>query len=256
MYLEHFALKEAPFSLTPDTTYFLNRSGYQDALNVLLVALRSGEGFVKVVGEVGTGKTLLCRKLLNTLGDDFATAYIHNPYLSPQDLLHAVADELEVACEPGCGQHLLLKRLSARLVSVHRAGKRVVLCLDEVQAMPVETLETMRLLTNLETEKRKLLQVVLFGQPELDRELARDSVRPLDVVFRASGGVPRLVNVLCHKAMLAAYGKGLAVVDRGCARAAARDGELVGERRRGLLGLLRALGGGLGVASCARLRVS
>jgi MSHA biogenesis protein MshM len=297
MYLEHFALKEAPFSLTPDTTYFLNRSGYQDALNVLLVALRSGEGFVKVVGEVGTGKTLLCRKLLNTLGDDFATAYIHNPYLSPQDLLHAVADELEVACEPGCGQHLLLKRLSARLVSVHRAGKRVVLCLDEVQAMPVETLETMRLLTNLETEKRKLLQVVLFGQPELDRELARDSVRQLrqritfsyrlrpmtraaldayvshrlavagqsssrfsqaalDVVFRASGGVPRLVNVLCHKAMLAAYGKGLAVVDRGCARAAARDGELVGERRRGLLGLLRALGGGLGVASCARLRVS
>ena len=101
MYLEHFGLRELPFSLTPDTSFFFNRSGYQDALNVLLVALRSGEGFVKVVGEVGTGKTLLCRKLINTLGKEFRTAYLHNPYLRPGALLHAVADELALDVSTG-----------------------------------------------------------------------------------------------------------------------------------------------------------
>ncbi len=298
MYLEHFGLTEQPFSLTPDTAFFLNRSGYQDALNVLLVALRSGEGFVKVVGEVGTGKTLLCRKLLNTLGDDFVTAYIHNPYLGPTDLLHAVADELEVDCGPECGQHLLLKRLSARLVGLHGSGKRVVLCLDEVQAMPLETLETMRLLTNLETEKRKLLQVVLFGQPELDRQLAHDAVRQLrqritfsyrlrpmsrtaldayvahrldvagggrgalfeapalDAVFAASGGTPRLVNALCHKAMLVAYGRGLATVDRASVRAAIDDGALEGVPRRRPGEVLRWLAAAAGAACVTALVVA
>ena len=297
MYLEHFGLEEHPFSLTPDTAFFLNRSGYQDALNVLLVALRSGEGFVKVVGEVGTGKTLLCRKLLNTLGDDFVSAYIHNPYLGPVDLLHAVADELAVDCEPGCGQHLLLKRLSARLVGLHGSGKRVVLCLDEVQAMPLETLETMRLLTNLETEKRKLLQVVLFGQPELDRQLAHDAVRQLrqritfsyrlrpmsrtaldgyvghrlavagtraalfdapalNAIFLASAGIPRLVNVLCHKAMLLAYGRGLAAVDRECVRAAVQDGVLEGVPRRRAGDMLRWTAAAVGAACVTALVAS
>ena len=91
MYLEHFRLRELPFTITPDTGFFMNRAGYQDALNVMLVALRSGEGFVKVTGEVGVGKTLLCRKLLKSLGDRFVTAYIHNPYLQPNMLLFAIA---------------------------------------------------------------------------------------------------------------------------------------------------------------------
>lgn len=265
MYLTHFGVREFPFTLTPDTAFFLNRSGYQDALNVLLVALRSGEGFVKVVGEVGTGKTLLCRKLLNSIGPDFVTAYIHNPYLHPDALLRAIADELVVEHSDEHGQHDLVKRLTARLMALHEQGFRVALCLDEVQAMPVETLETLRLLTNLETEKRKLLQVVLFGQPELDELLDECSVRqlkqritfsyrlaPMDrtaldtyiahrlviagyqgehlfsrgalnLIFHASGGIPRLVNVLCHKSMLLAFGKGRPRIDRSLVRAAVND---------------------------------
>ena len=265
MYLSHFGLREPPFSLTPDTAYFLNRAGYQDALNVLLLALRSGEGFVKVTGEVGTGKTLLCRKLINTLGSGFAVAYLHNPFLDPRGLLMAVAEELGTPLEPGIGSHELQRALAARLVDLHRGRHMVVVCLDEVQAMPPETLEALRLLTNLETEKRKLLQVVLFGQPELDDLLARPQVRQLrqrisfsyrllplsrpgldayvthrvavagdppgplfdrralDLVHCASGGVPRVVNILCHKSLMAAFGKGLAQVDGACARAAIED---------------------------------
>ena len=265
MYLEHFGLREAPFSLTPDTAFFLNRCGYQDALNVLLLALRSGEGFVKVCGEVGTGKTLLCRKLINTLGDGFAVAYVHNPFLDPRGLLLAVADELGVTLQADSGSHELQKSLARRLVSLHQENRRVVVCLDEVQAMPADTLEALRLLTNLETEKRKLLQVVLFGQPELDELLARPSVRQLrqritfsyqllplsraaldayvghrlavagdkleplfsrralDRIHRASGGVPRVVNILCHKTLMAAFGRGLPQADENCARAAIDD---------------------------------
>ncbi len=265
MYLQHFALRELPFGLTPDTSYFLNRAGYQDALNVLLVALRSGEGFIKVVGEVGTGKTLLCRKLINTLRDEFATAYIHNPYLTPDSLLLAVAQELSVPMPAGVGQHEILDRITKALLDLHGAGRRVVVCLDEAQAMPVETLESLRLLTNLETEKHKLLQVVLFGQPELDRLLESPSVRQLrqritfyfellpmnrvalgayvthrlrvagymgeslfgkdavDLLHGASRGIPRLINILCHKSLMLAYGRGEERVSRSTMQRAVRD---------------------------------
>ncbi len=265
MYIEHFDMRDLPFTITPDTTYFMNRAGYQDALNVLLVALRSGEGFVKVTGEVGVGKTMLCRKLLSSVNEDFVTAYIHNPYLEPLSLLFAIADELEVKYRENIGQHALLKRITARLMEHDRAGRRVVLCLDEVQAMPVQTLETLRLLTNLETERRKLLQVVLFGQPELDKLLSEPSVRQLkqritfsyrllplnrvgllayvrhrlgvaqcrrpdlfsagamEMLYGASSGIPRLVNILCHKGLMAAYGKGDTRVSRRHMRVAARD---------------------------------
>ena len=179
MYLHHFGMTSTPFSITPDTTFFMNRAGYQDALNVLLFALRGGEGFVKVIGEVGTGKTLLCRKLLNTLNGEFVTCYIHNPYLEPKTLLFAVADELRISYTEDISQHALLKRLTKGLLDHHANGKRVVMCLDEVQAMPMETLEALRLLSNLETEKRKLLQVVMFGQPELDELLDQRSIRQL-----------------------------------------------------------------------------
>src|SRR5512135_2547648 len=200
MYLAHFGLRELPFSLTPDTSFFFACTNYQEGLNTLLVAARSGEGFIKIVGEVGHGKTLLCRKFLATLSSDratttdigtqdggtsgryaakYITAYIPNPYLEPRSLLLALADEFRMEIDNSLDQHLLLKELTRILLNFAREGKRVVVCLDEAQAMPLESLEVLRLLTNLETEKRKLMQVVLFGQPELDERLKQNSVRQL-----------------------------------------------------------------------------
>ncbi len=180
MYLDHFGLRELPFSLTPDTSFFFAYGHYQEALNTLLVALQNGEGFIKVTGEVGTGKTLLCRKLLNQLDEDrYYTTYIPNPYLSPAALVLALADEMRLKVPRNIGQHRALKEITGKLVTLAGEGKQVVLCIDEAQAMPDETLEALRLLTNLETEKRKLLQVVLFGQPELDDRLAQKARRQL-----------------------------------------------------------------------------
>lgn len=177
-YLKHFGLRELPFGITPDTSYFFACRSIQAALNTLLVAVSNGEGFIKITGEVGTGKTLLCRKFLSTLGPGWVSAYIPNPNLEPRGLQLALAEELGVAGEI-IEPHRLEKELMQRLLDLARQGKRVVLCMDETQAMPLATLEIVRLLTNLETEKRKLMQVVLFGQPELDRKLASDAVRQL-----------------------------------------------------------------------------
>jgi MSHA biogenesis protein MshM len=250
-YLGHFGLREAPFGITPDTAYFFPCRSTQEALNTLLIALENGEGFIKITGEVGTGKTLLCRKFLGTLDDArWVSAYVPNPSLEPRTLLLAFAEELGAPIEPGIEQHKLLKSITRTLLDLARHDRRVVLCMDESQAMPLDTLETLRLLTNLETEKRKLLHVVLFGQPELDRKLASDSIRQLrqrisfqhdltgldeDEVgayfahrlrvagytgpellrpsarrdlFKASRGVPRLVNILAHKSLLLVYGEG------------------------------------------------
>ena len=177
-YLKHFGVREPPFGITPDTSYFFACASVQEALNTLLVAVANGEGFIKITGEVGTGKTLLCRKFLSTLGPNWVSAYIPNPNLEPRALVLAFAEELGLsanAVEP----HRLEKEMMQRLLDIARQGKRVVLCMDETQAMPLATLEAVRLLTNLETEKRKLIQVVLFGQPELDRKLSSESVRQL-----------------------------------------------------------------------------
>ena len=206
MYLQHFGLREQPFSLTPDTSFFFAGSSYQAALNTLLVAARNGEGFVKIVGEVGNGKTLLCRKFLAILNQGrqpitlngaqdqtlpaphapdgqpaprFITAYILNPYLEPRSLLLALAEEFRVSLDKDTDQHQLLKGLTRALLECARKGQRALVCLDEAQAMPLESLEVLRLLTNLETEKRKLLQVVLFGQPELNERLRHRSIRQL-----------------------------------------------------------------------------
>ena len=179
LYVSHFGLREAPFGITPDTSFFYACRSIQEALNTLLIAVSGGEGFIKLTGEVGTGKTLLCRKFLASLDDSFVSAYIPNPDLEPKTLLLALAEELGVRISPTLDQHHLMKTLYLALLDFARQRKRVVVCLDETQAMPLETLETLRLLTNLETEKRKLLQVVLFGQPELDEKLAHESVRQL-----------------------------------------------------------------------------
>lgn len=181
MYLEFYGLRELPFSLTPDTHFFLAYGHYRDALNTLTIALSSGEGFIKVTGEIGTGKTLLCRKLLNELDKEFHTTYIPNPMLTPESLIRAVADELGIDTQLAPDQHQLMKAITHALIekSSGTDKKRVLLCIDEAQSMPLETLEMMRLLTNLESEKKKLLQVVLFGQPELDEKLAHNSIRQL-----------------------------------------------------------------------------
>jgi MSHA biogenesis protein MshM len=265
-YLAHFGLREHPFGITPDTTFFYPCRSSQQALNTLLVALQNGEGFIKITGEVGTGKTMLCRKFLAMLDEStWVSAYIPNPNLEPRTLLLAFAEELGVAMDPGLDQYQLLKKLTLSLLDLARSGRRVVLCMDESQAMPLDTLEALRLLTNLETEKRKLLQVVLFGQPELDGKLASESVRQIRqritfqhdlqsldedevaayflhrlrvagyggpalltpaarrTLYRASRGLPRLVNILSHKALLLLYGDGGPRLERRHVQAAVLD---------------------------------
>jgi len=179
MYLAFFGLQEFPFGITPDTGYLFNNASHQEALNTLLLAVNSGEGFVKVTGEVGTGKTLLCRRFLSSLDENTVTAYLPNPLLEPRTLLLAIAEELAIPLEKYDYQFHLLKYFNDALLKWNGEGKRVLVCIDEAQAMPLETLESLRLLSNLETEKRKLMQVVMFGQPELDEKLLDPSVRQL-----------------------------------------------------------------------------
>jgi MSHA biogenesis protein MshM len=179
MYLRHFSLREAPFSITPDAAFFYPHEGAQAALNTLLVAIRSGEGFLKIVGEVGCGKTVLCRQLLRALQGECVTAYIPNPDLGPRDLLLVLAQELGLKLPASATRHRLLDSLQGCLVAHAAQGRQVVVIIDEAQAIPVRTVESLRLLSNLETEKRKLLQIVLLGQPELDRKLARPEIRQL-----------------------------------------------------------------------------
>ncbi len=272
MYLRHFGLRDKPFGLTPDTDYFVPLEGHREALEVLRVALDEGEGFIKVVGEVGTGKTMLCRKLLATLGPGYETAWLPNPPSSPRGVLAAVAQDLGIALEDA-SVHRVIEQVNERVLEIHRSGRQAVLVVDEAQSLPVHSLEVIRLLTNLETERSKLLQVVLFGQPELDERLAGHALRQLrqrisfsarlqplgrgdtrgyvahrlsvagrsgDVPFtrgaigalhRASGGIPRVVNLLGHKAMMAAYGRGEAKVRRRHVRRAIADTDAATSRR-------------------------
>jgi MSHA biogenesis protein MshM len=210
MYRAHFGLREPPFGITPDTSFAFSCTSHQEALNTLLVSITNGEGFIKITGEVGTGKTLLCRRFLATLDDKFVSAYIPNPLLDPKALMHAFADELRAPVPADADQHQLLKHLNHTLLDIARQGRRVVVCLDEAQAMPLETLEALRLLTNLETEKRKLMQVVLFGQPELDEKLSDESVRQLRqrITFEYHLGAlnkPELLLYLAHRLRVAGY---------------------------------------------------
>lgn len=197
MYLKHFGLNEFPFSLTPDTQFYLDLPSHREALNVLLLALQNGEGFIKITGDVGTGKTMLCRKLLNELKQPFVTAYIPNPHLTPSGLRLAVAEELgisycktasqrmDIADELGLpqsrenGQSRIVQHINDYLIKAAKNQQKTVIIIDEAQAMSEESLEALRLLTNLETEKQKLLQIVLIGQPELDDVLQKKSIRQL-----------------------------------------------------------------------------
>lgn len=297
MYQAFFGLREKPFALTPNTEFLVQLAPYRACLNLLCVTLGEGEGFIKVTGEVGTGKTLLCRALLKQLDPaQYQLAYLPNPGMGPTALRQALARELYIESVEDLDSQGVLEALQRRLIELAAAGKSTVLLIDEAQALPTATLEALRLLTNLETERSKLLQVVLFGQPELDATLARHELRqlrqritfayrlrPLDMqevtrylserlavagyrgdplfspaavrgLLRGSGGIARLLNILAHKALMAAYGEGLRQVTAGHVRRAQFDTNAAqgftprGTRlgwRLGAGAVLLGLGGGL-----------
>ena len=179
MYHEHFGLDRAPFRITPDTELFYPGGGRGEVLEALVYAVTSGEGIVKVTGEVGTGKTMLCRMLEVRLPPSVEVVYIANPSLSPEDILHAIALEMNLPVDASAGRLQVMHALQQRLLQMHAQNRRVVVFVEEAQGMPMATLEEIRLLSNLETQRDKLLQIVLFGQPELDDALDRSNIRQL-----------------------------------------------------------------------------
>jgi len=263
MYKAHFGLTEVPFGLTPNTQFYHPLVPHFEALQVLTTALAAGEGFIKVTGEVGTGKTLICRKLLNELGDNYVIAYLPNPYLTPNEIRAAIASELSI--DASLDQHQLTEALNHRLIALSAEDKQVVLLIDEAQMLPHETLEALRLISNLETESKKLLQVVLFGQPELDTRLQQDNLRQLRqritfsyqlrpllanetssyvehrlavsgyrgaplfepkalrLLHQASGGIPRLINILAHKCLMLSYGENVRYINTKVVTLAIKD---------------------------------
>jgi general secretion pathway protein A len=284
MYVEHFGLAELPFSLTPDPRYVYMSERHREALAHLIYGINQGDGFVQLTGEVGTGKTTMCRCLLEQLPPDVDVALIFNPRLTSHELLAAVCDELRVAYPAGTDSvKLLVDSLYRHLLGAHARGRRTVLIIDEAQNLSVDVLEQVRLLTNLETARDKLLQIILIGQTELaallerpelrqlaQRVTARYHLRPfsqdetrayivhrlgvagrtrmlfspwaLREVHRLSRGVPRLINVICDRALLGAYATSRSWVDVHTVRRAAREvrGVRVGGRR--LPWILRRVG--------------
>lgn len=179
MYYAHFGLKEPPFKITPNTEHFYHGSNRGAVLDALMYAITSGEGIVKVVGEVGSGKTMLCRMLQNMLPEHVECVYLANPSVAPEDILHAIAFELGVKLPKNADKLKVMQVLQSYLLTRHEAGKQVVIFVEEAQGMPLATLEEIRLLSNLETKHHKLLQMVLFGQPELDNNLNQTQIRQL-----------------------------------------------------------------------------
>ena len=245
MYEEYFSLKERPFSLTPDPDFLFLSGSHQQALDHLLFGLESGEGFIVVTGDIGVGKTTVCRALLRRLPERFATALVVNTLLTEKELLRTVLDDFGAPVPDGTRKDLL-DALNRFLLAEAESGRRPVLIIDEAQNLAPSLLEQVRLLSNLETEKRKLLQIVLFGQKELQEKLrlpqlrqfnqritVRAMILPLDLLetsryvqhrmsvagaagstfltpaaerllHRRSRGVPRRINQLCDRALLAA----------------------------------------------------
>ena len=179
MYQEHFGLTRPPFKITPDTSLFYEGNQRGAALEALVYAIKSGEGIIKVVGEVGSGKTMLCRMLEVRLSNEVDVVYIANPSLSPDNILHVIAHELQLDVNNEMSKVDVMQRLQTHLLKKHASNRQVVLFVEEAQSMPIETLEEIRLLSNLETDQHKLLQMVLFGQPELDEKLALPHIRQL-----------------------------------------------------------------------------
>ncbi|CAH6835801.1 MSHA biogenesis protein MshM [Vibrio chagasii] len=251
MYQAHFGFEQLPFTLTPNTDLFYGLAPHFEAIQTVISALEMGEGVIKVTGEVGTGKTMVCRMLVNHLKNCTAFIYLPNPVLSGADLRHAVAKELDLKVE---NEASLVDNIQHKLIELHNSGLRVVAIIDEAQALSDEALETLRLFGNLETEDKKLLQIVLLGQPELDarleayhlrqfrqritfsstlRALTLDetvayidnriaksggnpelfSLNQKKAICRSSQGIPRLINQLCHKALLLSFSESKKSID-------------------------------------------
>ncbi|MEX0964837.1 MAG: AAA family ATPase [Pseudohongiellaceae bacterium] len=181
MYLDYFSLERHPFRITPDTSLFFSggNQGRGVVLEAMLFAIESGEGILKVVGEVGSGKTMLCRMLEERLPATTEIVYIANPRLSPDEILYAVAFELKLPVRRDTSKLLVMQQLQTYLIKQHTANRKVLVIIEEAQGMPVETLEEIRLFSNLETQVDKLMQIILFGQPELDRNLSSKNIRQL-----------------------------------------------------------------------------
>jgi general secretion pathway protein A len=286
MYTSHFGLTEPPFSITPDPRYLYMSERHREGLAHLLYGIRQRGGFVQLTGEVGTGKTTLCRCLLAQLPPEVDIAFILNPRLTVVELLATVCDELRISYPPETKSvKVLVDLLYRHLLEGHGRGRRTVLIIDEAQNLSADVLEQVRLLTNLETTTEKLLQIILIGQPELVQLLERRKLRQLaqritaryhllplvkpetrayirhrvrvaggsDSLFTPaavrrvhslSGGVPRMINVICDRALLGAYAHERDRVDAGTVRRAAREvfGRVRGAGRGGRLGWAFGLG--------------
>jgi general secretion pathway protein A len=264
MYTAYFGLREKPFTIAPDPRYLYMSVQHQEALAHLLYGLQSDGGFVLLTGEVGTGKTTVCRRLLGQIPEQADIAVIFNPKLTVMELLETICDELNIPRPANASIKTLVDQLNARLLETNAAGRKTVLIIDEAQSLAAEVLEQLRLLTNLETDDRKLLQIVLLGQPELRIILGRPEMRqlaqritaryhlgPLNCeevkayvrhrlevagcdrpifppatlrkIWRDSRGIPRLVNLICDRALLGAFTRNLDAVNRSVARQAAQE---------------------------------
>jgi general secretion pathway protein A len=266
MYEDYFGLSRKPFSIVPDPRFFYQSAGHREALAHLLYGLNNEGGFVLLTGDVGTGKTTACRRLLEHLPEDLEVAFILNPKLNVEELLTAICVEFEISIPQGqLSNWLLVSRINDYLLDLHARGRRAVLILEEAQNLEPEVLEQIRLLTNLETNERKLLQVIMIGQPELIQTLAQprfiqlsqritaryhlgplsreevsqyvryrlsvagkdhDRLFPastLKKLFRLSRGVPRLINVICDRALLGTFVQSKDRVDKKTVKKAARE---------------------------------
>jgi type II secretory pathway predicted ATPase ExeA len=272
LYLEHFGLSETPFRITPHTDFFFDGADRGATLEALIYAVLHDEGIVKVSGEVGSGKTMLCRVLMERVPAHVETIYLATPSLGRDEILHAIADDLDLKLN-GERTTVALRELQEQLIRLYAAGRRVVVLVDEAHVMPEETLEQVRLLSNLESNRHKLLQMVLFGQPELDATLAKPSLRQLRdrithsfrmrplalpevknyvsfrmraagyrgpdlfqpralaIIARASAGLTRRINILCDKALLAAFTESTHAITDRHVRAAVADSEFAAVSR-------------------------
>ena len=244
-YLEFFGLRDDPFKITPDASYFFLSDSHQEALTALRYLVESEEGFAVITGEPGTGKTLTVRKFIDELPSDVEYAYIFFPNLSPEELFEAILEDFGIRSQ-GETKNRLFARMRDFLINKRLAGKRVLIIIDEAQNLPVETLEELRILSNLETENQKLLNIILLGQPELEHKLSSNRLRQLRQritithklrsfspdetksyidyrlakagggnlkisrgvyrkVYKYSRGIPRLINILMERSLMAAY---------------------------------------------------
>lgn len=179
MYYDYFGLKQPPFRITPDTNLFFPGGERGAVLEALIFAVSNGEGIIKVVGEVGSGKTMLCRMLQKELPASVEIVYLANPSLSPENILQAIAFELKLPVEAGSSKFMVMHKIQEYLIKKHAQNQQVVVFVEEAQGMPLDTLEEIRLLSNLETNQNKLLQIILFGQPELDQKIGQREIRQL-----------------------------------------------------------------------------